>query len=351
MELSANDVRTFEFPTQLRGYDKHAVDTFKEQVAARIEQLKQELLKATVELESQKTQLNGLKQFEDAIKNAAIDARKNADATIANAKREAEQLLSQAQAEATQLMGTRSQQREELEAQITKLELTKKSYLTKFRSLVVSHLEWIEELAHNDAAARPGAGDSGKLEITATAELMEARRETIASRPTRQGIVTEDANAASPIVQVASQTGRVPVQPTPAPADQAPPQPLDPELAAALESYRKLAETRSHHEPLTSAPSTPKPPTRDAFVPAPSETEHHQSTDRMKTAEPSFQQVLESHLPNLDIEVSPNASQPIPAPPPAPTPAPTSQSGGDISEMLDRVARAFEDEMDKAAKN
>ena len=87
MDLSPNDIRNYEFPTQLRGYEKDEVDKFKDQVAEAIEQLKQENLKYSMEIESIKGQLSGLRQFEDAIKSAAIDARRNADLTIANAKK------------------------------------------------------------------------------------------------------------------------------------------------------------------------------------------------------------------------------------------------------------------------
>ncbi|MBD3258735.1 DivIVA domain-containing protein, partial [candidate division GN15 bacterium] len=32
MDLSPNDVRNYEFPSQMRGYDKEEVNNFKEQV-------------------------------------------------------------------------------------------------------------------------------------------------------------------------------------------------------------------------------------------------------------------------------------------------------------------------------
>ncbi len=96
MSLSPNDIRNYEFPTQMRGYDKEEVDSFLDTIATSLENMKQDALKLSMENDSIKSQLESLKQFEDSIKGAAIDARKNADATMANAKDEAETLLADA---------------------------------------------------------------------------------------------------------------------------------------------------------------------------------------------------------------------------------------------------------------
>ena len=86
MDLSPNDVRNYEFSTQMRGYARDDVDDFREQIAAAMEILKQENHKLSMEIDSVKMQLSGLRHFEDTIKDAAIDARRNADMTVANDK-------------------------------------------------------------------------------------------------------------------------------------------------------------------------------------------------------------------------------------------------------------------------
>ena len=144
MDLSPNDIRNYEFANKMRGYSKDEVDDFRELVAAALEALKQENLKLSIEIDSLKTQLAGLRQFEDTIKSAAIDARRNADLTVANAKREAELLLSRAKTEAMEIIGSRAQKVGEIEDQITKLQFAKKSYLSKLRNLSKSHLEVLE---------------------------------------------------------------------------------------------------------------------------------------------------------------------------------------------------------------
>ena len=108
MDLSPNDIRNYEFPSQMRGYDKDEVDSLLEQIAAAMEEIKQVNLNLSMELDSVKGQLQGLRQFEDTIKSAAIDARRNADLTMDNAKQEAELLLGKAKNEAEKIIESKS---------------------------------------------------------------------------------------------------------------------------------------------------------------------------------------------------------------------------------------------------
>ncbi len=322
MDLSPNDIRNFEFGTQMRGYDKDAVDNFKEQVAQTLEYLKQENLRLSMEGDSVRLQLAGLKQFEDAIKNAAIDARRNADMTIANAKNEADLIVKRATSEVEQLLAGRTQRHAELETAIQKLELTRKSYLSKLRQLITSHLEWVQELAQAELppAQQPKTGKTheDRIEIVETTEMTARTRETIATEPGKQALArTEDANAATRIVPVED-------QPTPAQVtaalksvtqqddSQAPAQPIDPELASALENYRKAGAAAAKH----------------------SEQELNVSTNKVKLAQsqPIEYTQVTGEAPNT-TQLGPDAQT------------------SDLAEVLDKVVSKFEEEMDKAAKS
>lgn len=346
MELSPNDIRNFEFGTQMRGYDKEAVDNFKEQVALTLEMLKQENLKLSMEAESLKVQLAGLKQFEDAIKNAAIDARRNADMTIANAKKEAELLLSRAAAEASQALATRAQRRDEIEAEITKLELTRRSYLTKLRSLISSHQEWVEELARTEATSAPQLGTTrpvaeDSIEITQTSEIASRKRETVATQPSQsQPIHLEEANAARQIIPVTADPEKSDIAALKS-AIQDEPKPeapqVDPELAAALENYQRLAEAKAKADPASTGPilrPAPKFVTSNGntlpaelLSPQIRSDEISESTDRVKTAS----------------SLEPNRLNP--------DPQPAQGKGENLADVLDNVVHKFEEEMDKAAKS
>ncbi|UCC45375.1 MAG: DivIVA domain-containing protein, partial [Candidatus Zixiibacteriota bacterium] len=131
MELTPNDIRNHDFPGALRGYDKDNVDQFVEQVATALESAKQENLRLSMEIDSLKSQLSGLKQFEETIKNAAIDARRNADLTVDRAKQEAELILSKARNDAQKIVEAKSLQITEIEERINQLDVVRKSYMTK----------------------------------------------------------------------------------------------------------------------------------------------------------------------------------------------------------------------------
>lgn len=324
MELTPNDIRNFEFSSVLRGYDKEAVDTFKEQVALTLEKLKQENLKLTMEVESTKIQLSGLKQFEDAIKNAAIDARRNADMTIANAKKEAEQILANANAESEKMITARSRRHTELEGSIAKLEQAKKSYMVHLRQLISSHLEWLEEFSIADGRQNLIEDDS-KLDVTETSELITNKRETIATEPSKQpNVVLEEANAAGKIITAAPQ--EIPQQSDvqalkAAIQDEPNRQPIDPELAQALENYRKLSASGSH-ESTGKIKTVPTPHAQGNFV-----------TKDGATIEDA---------PTGKIKIDTQAQQPAPE---------KAKGEDDLSDMLDKVVSKFEEEMDKAAKS
>ncbi|MEW6051887.1 MAG: DivIVA domain-containing protein [Candidatus Zixiibacteriota bacterium] len=349
MELSPNDIRNFEFGSQMRGYDKEAVDSFKEQVALSLEMLKQENLKLTMETESLKVQLAGLKQFEDAIKNAAIDARRNADITMANARKEAELLLNKVASEASQVLANRTQRRDELEAEISRIELTRRSYLSKLRALITAHLEWVDELAKTEvgttspAPSRVHSSPEDDIEITQTSEINARRRETIATQPSQsQRIHTEDANAAQRIVSVTPDSGIEDVAALKsAIQDQPQAQPsVDPELAAALENYKRLAEARAKADPSSTGPilrPAPKFVTSNGATVTPELLSQQikgedvsETTDKVRTSQQTTPETTRAKLDGT----------------------PTSPGhGGDLADVLDNVVHKFEEEMDKAAKS
>ena len=351
MELSPNDIRNYEFANQMRGYSKEEVDNLLEQVAAAMEALKQENLKLSMEIDSLKTQLAGLRQFEDTIKSAAIDARRYADLTVGNAKKEAELILSGAKTEVDSILGSRTRKVGEIEDQITKLQLAKKSYLSKLRNLIKSHLEVLEDVVSGEVIAEP----KSRLEVTESIEVTRKKLETIATRPDKTGpIKTEEANAAEQIVP-ASPTPEEEPLPTAAEdvsGDQAPhqDQPVDPELAAALEKYQRKEEP-AEQQP-TATPTTDRAPAPgemietsaraedvpEGFVVPKVDTEASDSTDKVAVAADSQSDATEHNAVDIDTPHDSSESDPKMAP-------------ENLAEELDRVVAKFEEEMDKAEKS
>lgn len=352
MDLSPNDIRNYEFATQMRGYSKDEVDDFRELVATTLEALKQDNLKLSMEIDSLKTQLAGLRQFEDTIKSAAIDARRNADLTVANAKKEAELILSRAKTEAMEIVGSRAQKVGEIEDQITKLQLARKSYLSKLRNLIKSHLDLLEEVVSSETTAESKSG----LEVTESTEVTPKKLETIATKPDKtEPIKTEEVNAAEEIVPA---TTPPKAEPSPTatediPGDQTPHtgQPVDPELAAALEKYQRKEEPPAEQQPTTT-PTTDHSPAPCEIVETSAHAEDIPNGFVAPETDPAASDGTDKVA--VDVDSQPDATEhnaiDVGAPPDS-VKEESKVAPENLAEELDRVVAKFEEEMDKAEKN
>ena len=173
MSLTANDIRSIEIRSQMRGYDKEEVDNLLEQVAVVLETARQENVKLSMEIDNLRSEVASLKENEDVIKGAAIDARKNADATVKEAKKEAAEIVNKAKEEAKAIISGNVKKVQEIEQHIESLDQNRKTYLSKLRTLISSHLELAEREAVLDvreamAEAAESVTASGSITVTNT---------------------------------------------------------------------------------------------------------------------------------------------------------------------------------------
>jgi cell division initiation protein len=256
MALTPNDIRNYELSTQMRGYHKEEVDDLLEAIATAMEADKQANLKLSMEVDNLKQQLTALKEHEDVIKGAAIDARRNADQAIKAAKAEAEKVLSKARAESERIMASHQQALAENKAKVERAEQIKDTYLQQLRDLIESHLGMVEnvdmetpelpetpqqtsstqvvdrteeaprhaddtansdlpemseeEVSALDSVLPSDAGDDeseGNIEVTDSSEVDRDTMETVGSEKHKEEPeAAEEANAADKIVEV----GRAP---------------------------------------------------------------------------------------------------------------------------------------------
>lgn len=325
MELTANDIRNYEFPSQMRGYDKEEVNSLLEEAAAALENAKQESLKLSKEVESLSIQFTSLKQFEDTIKGAAIDARRNADMTMANARTEADQLIAKAKAEAESILGSRSDEVSKIESQIAKLEHTKKSYLTKVRDMIQSHMAMIDEIleeipettkqakkpveqpkiaqakTEQPKSAKSQSDDS--ITVLDSNEVDVRKRETVATQPAKsQTIITEEAHAADPAI--AKMVAKTDVS--------------DAEVASTMNQLQANAPKPAPDTTAT-APNIPEAVTTDKLA-----------TD----VPPEF--IPSKPVAKTDASVTETAK-------------PAAKPPEDIAAALDDVVKSFEEKMDEAS--
>jgi len=177
MTLTPNDIRSFEFSNQMRGYDKEEVDNFLEKIAQEFELANQDNAKMLMELDTLRVQVSNLKQNEEIIKSAGIDARRNADLTINNAKKEARTILDKAKEEIEKFAELKKKKIQEIEAHIKRIEQNRKTYLTKLRTLVSSHLELVEKESVSEV--RDVMSQPGNIKVTESKDITPDKMETI----------------------------------------------------------------------------------------------------------------------------------------------------------------------------
>lgn len=321
MDLSPNDIRNFEFEPQMRGYNKDNVRDFLEQIATAMDNAKQKELKLSMEIDSLKTQLTDLRQYENTIKSAAIDARRNADLTVENAKKEAKLITDQAKIETNEIINSRASKITNFEEEITKLQLTKKSYMTKLRNLIKSHLETIEELSIDDSEINSSDAD---IEATKSIDLTHGESETANDESSQS--VTDVEQSDDTTIQ-----------------DESGDKPVDPELAAALEGYKGNHDQTIDND-MTPAASPDGETVEiaalgdnvpDGFVADNSVKSDRNSTDKIKTQTHDENEITEHN--SIDVDKDNTEKK-------------TSMDAKDLANELDNVAAKFEEEMDKADK-
>ena len=381
MDLSPNDIRNYEFPNQMRGYDKEEVDNLLEQVAQALEEARQQNLKLSMEVDSLKTQLAGLKEFEDTIKNAAIDARRNADSTVAHAKKEAAEILAKAKKEAAELIVAQDHKLEDLRKQLGNLEQTKKSYIAQLRNLINSHMDMVDEIAtadvkrdiHGETVSSPAKDklveaeqeavdehQENGIEVEESTDVTRQNLETLASKPGEEAITTEEANAADNVIPCDEPEAfdEAKAEPDHAKAEPA----VDPELAAALKKYHSDEDVEKSFGPVppqgaiieTSRTAEDIPP---GFIAKVSEAEIKAAKIKAKSIREAMDDTGKLDDEDSSSDLAPDAQDRPTEHNAIDMDKPTSDdvakkdvSPDELAQALDSVVSKFEEEMEKAEK-
>lgn len=146
MDITPNDMRNHEFGSQMRGYEKAEVKAFVESSANALEQALIEIQKLRMEYDKISAQYRLLKDLEETIKSAVLEAQKNANQIVANAKKEAELLVNKAQQDREQIFEQKRRQMLNTQTQLEKLEYQRESFYNKLRSEIEAHLKLVDSI-------------------------------------------------------------------------------------------------------------------------------------------------------------------------------------------------------------
>ena len=147
MELTPNDIRNTTFESGFRGYEKEQVDAFIETVAAALEQARTDMARKAEEFDRLRKQNEELKEMEDTVKHAVLEAQKHADQIIAHAKKEAELMLSEAKQKRDAVIEERHRKVSEVQAKVEELQFTRNSFYNKLRGEIEAHLKLVNSIS------------------------------------------------------------------------------------------------------------------------------------------------------------------------------------------------------------
>jgi len=150
MGLSPNEIRNHEFSTAFRGYTRSEVEAFREAAAAALEEARTEILKLDKERALMAGRYQDLKDLEETLKSAVVEAQKSSEQVVANAKKEAELIIAEAKKRRDGVIEEKHRHLAEVESQIHQLELKRDNLYNRLKVELETHLRLINQL-HPDS--------------------------------------------------------------------------------------------------------------------------------------------------------------------------------------------------------
>jgi len=165
--LTPLDIRRMDFKTVMRGYEREAVERFREQVGDELERL----TRVNADLEQKARgfheQLRSFRERDKALNDALVSAQQLRAEMREQAEREAELVLREARADAERLLAAAREQVRKTEEELAALSRLRRTYLAQLRGLVERQLAEVEAAETNEPpVALPGA--EGRTESRAT---------------------------------------------------------------------------------------------------------------------------------------------------------------------------------------
>jgi DivIVA domain-containing protein len=142
--LTPLDVRRFEFPSALRGYDRARVDAFRNQVADEMERLTRQIQDIESRAKGFHEQLRAFRERDKALNDALVSAQQLRGEMKEQAEKEAELIIRQAQADADRIIDAARGETRNITASMESLERSRRAYLMQLKALTERQLAEIE---------------------------------------------------------------------------------------------------------------------------------------------------------------------------------------------------------------
>jgi cell division initiation protein len=144
MSLAPVEIRHVHLRRRPLGYERAAVERLLAEIASSFEDVWRERADLRDEIERLESELQRLREIEEALRSTLLSAERMADELRARAHREADVIVEEARAKAREIAGSGEAEQERARAEIRRLRALEADVRAEFRAFLASALERLE---------------------------------------------------------------------------------------------------------------------------------------------------------------------------------------------------------------
>jgi cell division initiation protein len=157
MSLTPVEIRHVKLDRRVLGYERRAVDSLLQEIAASFEDVWRERADLRDEIERLESELQRQREIEEALRSTLLSAERMADELRARAHREADLIVEEARARAREVAGSGEAEQERVHAEIRRLRALEAEVRAEYRAFLAAALERLEG-APPGGLGEPGQG-------------------------------------------------------------------------------------------------------------------------------------------------------------------------------------------------
>lgn len=143
MHITPLEIRKHPFRTVFRGLDPDQVNSFLQQIATEVEELRSENNRFASQIKELTTHLERYRRIEETLNETLLTAQRATDDARANAMREADLIIKDAQVRADRYEFEMRDRVHLLQAELAQLESQKEGFLMRYASLLNDQVNFL----------------------------------------------------------------------------------------------------------------------------------------------------------------------------------------------------------------
>lgn len=144
MRITPLEIRKHPFRTVFKGYDRDQVNSFLQQIASEVEELRSTNNQLATKVKELTSQNERYQRIEETLNETLLTAQRATDEARANAQKEAELILKDAQVRADKYEQEMKNRVVQLHTELKSLEAQKEGFLMRYHSLLSDQIKFID---------------------------------------------------------------------------------------------------------------------------------------------------------------------------------------------------------------